>query len=57
MDDFTLKILIISSLVSMIVSVATSWNDVHERSHSWIEGFSILIAVAVCSLVTAVNDY
>ncbi len=28
-----------------------------DRSHSWIEGFAILVAVAVCSLVAAVNDY
>lgn len=28
-----------------------------DRSHSWIEGFAILVAVAVCSMVAAVNDY
>jgi len=28
-----------------------------ERKKAWIESFSILVAVATCSLVTAVNDY
>lgn len=28
-----------------------------ERNKAWIEGFAILIAVFVCSFVTAFNDY
>lgn len=55
LNDFTLKILIVAAIVSIIIEVATS--DSHERAYSWIEGFAILVAVMVCSLVTAINDY
>jgi len=55
LNDFTLKILIVAALVSIIISVSTA--DDHDRSHAWIEGFAILVAVWVCSMVTAVNDY
>jgi hypothetical protein len=34
-----------------------SFADEHERSHAWIEGFAILLAVAVVSLVSAGSDY
>jgi P-type E1-E2 ATPase len=27
------------------------------KSTSWIEGFSILVAVFICACVTAINDY
>lgn len=27
------------------------------RSTAWIEGFAVLVAVAICATVTAVNDY
>lgn len=50
-----MKILICAAFVSIIIEVSTS--EEHERSYSWVEGFAILVAVMVCSLVTAVNDY
>jgi hypothetical protein len=28
-----------------------------DRSHAWVEGFSIFLAVAVVSLVSSVSDY
>jgi magnesium-transporting ATPase (P-type) len=55
LDDFILKILIAASLISMIIEVSTAEND--HRSTAWIEGFAVLIAVAICSLVTAINNY
>lgn len=55
LDDFTLKILIVAAFVSMILQTAVA--EPKDRSHAWIEGFAILMAVAVCSVVTAVNDY
>lgn len=54
LDDFTLKILIVAAIVSIIIEVATAESS--ERHLAWIDGFAILIAVLVCSLVTAVND-
>lgn len=55
LDDFILKILIVSAFVSIILSTATA--EPKDRSHAWMEGFAILVAVAVCSLVAATNDY
>jgi uncharacterized membrane protein YciS (DUF1049 family) len=55
LNDFTLKILIVAAIVSIAIEVGTA--DDHERTFAWIEGFAILVAVMVCSLVTAVNDY
>ena len=55
LEDFTLRILIAAAFASIIIDVSTS-DDSH-RSMAWIEGFSIFIAVVVCSNVTAANDY
>lgn len=55
LDDFILKILIASSLLSIAIEVGTAEKD--ERKTAWIEGFVILVAVTVCGLVTAVNNY
>ena len=54
-DDFILKILIACAIISIIVAEITAAPE--DRSHAWIEGFAILVAVFVCSAVTAVNDY
>lgn len=32
-------------------------DDADERSIAWVEGFAILVAVMVCSVVAAGNDY
>ncbi len=55
LEDFTMRILIFASIVSIIIETATA-DDSH-RSTAWIEGFAILVAVAVCANVTAINDY
>ncbi|KAJ3442936.1 calcium-transporting atpase [Anaeramoeba flamelloides] len=51
-DDPTLKILIVSAIVSLILGVT-----VEDPKTGWIEGTAILIAVLIVSFVTAINDY
>jgi len=53
LDDFTLKILMVASVVSIILEMSTTSHP----ETAWVEGFAIIIAVIVCSTVTAVNDY
>jgi Ca2+ transporting ATPase len=55
LEDFTMRILMVSACVSIVIEVATATED--HRSTAWVEGFAILAAVAVCGNVTAVNDY
>jgi hypothetical protein len=50
-----LRILIVASIVSIAIEVGTADND--HRSTAWIEGFAVLVAVAISASVTAVNDY
>lgn len=50
-----LKILLISSLISIVISMIFADDD--ERSTAWIEGAAILFAVFVVTSVTAWNDY
>jgi len=54
LEDFTLRILLVASLVSIAANTAV---EEDHRSTAWIEGFSIFLAVLVCSSVSAVNDY
>lgn len=51
LQDFTLRILLVASVVSIIVKCATA--DEHEISTAWVEGFAIFVAVAVCASVAA----
>lgn len=53
MDDLILKILIIAGIVSIIINVSL---EEEERATAWIEGFAILLAVAIVVAVTAWND-
>jgi len=53
LGDETLKILMAAALVSIVIEMSTSSHP----ETAWIEGVAILVAVAVCSLVTAVNDF
>ena len=55
MEDTTLRILLVAAILSIVLQTSTA--SVEDRSHAWIEGFAILIAVFVCAIVTAVNDY
>lgn len=56
MQDLTLKILIVASILSIVIQVSTAHDD-EERKISWIDGFGIFVAVLVCSMVAAVNDF
>ena len=48
-----LKILIVAAIISIVISMIFE----HNKAIAWIEGAAILVAVAVVSIVTAVNDY
>ncbi|CBK24619.2 uncharacterized protein [Blastocystis hominis] len=51
MHDFTLILLSIAAVISIALGVYTEgWDD------GWYDGFAIIIAVAVCVNVTAIND-
>jgi magnesium-transporting ATPase (P-type) len=53
LEDLMLRILIVSAIISIIVEAIYS----EDRSTFWLEGVTILLAVAVCSIVASVNDY
>lgn len=55
LDDFMLKLLIVCAIIQIIIDM--SFADHHELAHAWIEGFGILVAVAIVSLVTAWSDH
>ena len=55
LDDLMLKILLVSSVISIIVSMIFAEDD--ERPIAWVEGGAILGAVMVVTSVTAWNDY
>jgi hypothetical protein len=48
-----LRILIVSAIISIILEGIFS----EDRQTFWLEGVTILAAVAVCSTVAAINDY
>lgn len=54
LDDFILKILMVAAVLSITLQVATAPKE--KRSTAWIEGFSMIIAVLIVSIVTTVND-
>jgi 1,4-dihydroxy-2-naphthoate octaprenyltransferase len=55
LKDFTLRILLVAAILSIVLETSTA--DASHRSTAWIEGFAILVAVFVCTLVSAINDY
>jgi P-type E1-E2 ATPase len=55
LDDFMLKILIGCAVFQLIIEMSTAKKE--DLGHAWIEGFAILLAVAVVSLVGAGSDY
>lgn len=55
LGDFTLKILLVCAVVTIILETATASES--KRPIAWIDGFAIFIAVFVCTSVTAGNDY
>ena len=54
-NDFTLRILLVAACVSIVLSTSTA--EAEERKIAWVDGFAILIAVFVCAMVSAANDY
>jgi len=52
LEDTILRILIVAAIFSLILGMVFEGVE-----KGWIEGFAILVAVAIVSLVTAVNDY
>lgn len=52
-DDGILRILVIAGIASMIINTIM---EEEERATAWIEGFAILLAVAVVMFVTAYNN-
>ena len=55
LGDFTLRILIVCSLVSIGVEVGMA--EEGKRMTAWIDGFAIMVAVFLSSSVQAFNDY
>jgi len=55
LDDFMLKLLIVCAIIQIVIDM--SFADAHDLAHAWIEGFGILVAVAIVSLVTAWSDH
>ena len=53
MEDFTLKILLASGIVSLVLGL---WFGAHPEVE-WIEGFAICMAVFIVVIVTGINDY
>lgn len=53
LDDLILKILIVAGIASIIINVIV---EEDHREIAWIEGFAILLAVALVVVVTAYND-
>lgn len=53
MGDTTMRILLVSGIISLILG---STLGVHPETE-WIEGFAIIVAVALVVFVTAANDY
>lgn len=56
MSDFTLRILIVAAVLSIILEESLASDD-RTRRTNWIEGFSILLAVVICALVSALNNF
>ena len=54
LDDFVMKILIGCAIVNLIIAVVKGGDHMLLEM---IDGFAILCAVVICTLVAAVNDY
>jgi len=55
LDDFMLKLLIVCAIVSVTFDMILA--DEEDRNIAWIDGFAIMVAVAVVSGVGSVVDY
>lgn len=55
LDDFMLKVLLVCAAFSIIFDMSLA--DAHERSHAWIEGTAIFVAVMVVAGVGSFVDW
>ena len=51
-----LRVLVLAAIISITVAMAYP-EKAEDRTTGWIDGFAILVAVFVCSVVAAANDY
>ena len=56
MNDFTIKILLITIIISLIVKLSAPPTP-EDREYAWIEGFSIIIMILIIQGITAGIDY
>jgi Ca2+ transporting ATPase len=56
LDDLMLKVLIVCAFFSIVVDCGFNWNKPEKLKTAWIEGFAILMAVAIVSLFSAASD-
>ena len=67
LEDFTLRVLLAAAIVSIIANeiveederatgIQLFISNLFKILKAWVEGFAILVAVFVCSCVTAIND-
>jgi len=57
LDDFVMKILIGCAVVNLIIAVINNLDNTEHMLLESIDGFAILAAVVICTLVAAINDY
>jgi len=55
LDDFMLKMLLVCACIN--VGFEVGFAKPEDRSHAWIEGFSIFLAVFIVVFVGSYNDY
>ena len=56
LDDFVMKILIGCAVVNLLIAL-TKYAEPDHMLMEMIDGTAILCAVAICTLVAAINDY
>lgn len=54
-DDFMLKLLLVCAVVD--IGFGIGFSPPEDRSHAWIEGFAIFLAVFIVVFVGSYNDY
>jgi len=58
LQDFMLVILIVAGVINIPVGITGDPEGVkHGLKHGWLEGFAVLLAVAIVTVVTAINDW
>lgn len=54
-DDFMLKLLLVCACVN--IGFEVGFAEPEDRSHAWIEGFAIFLAVFIVVFIGSYNDY